>query len=158
MKNHIYVVSRSEFKNEICNLSKQQFLDGAFISIHSPDDHFNHDDTNVILESGPNVLNLWFHDTDPEQEREWMASNPPYPEVLFDENMAQQIKNFVEQNRNADFWLIHCTAGVCRSGAVGEVLSEYFGINYFEFKKDNPKTRPNVYVKILLKNVLNESL
>lgn len=155
MKNHIYVLSRENFKQEIGHLTEQQFQAGAFISIHSPNVGLSFNDTEPILESSSNVLNLWFHDTDPEQERDWMVSNPSYPEVLFDESMAIEIKNFVEQNHSAKFWMIHCTAGICRSGAVGEVLSEYFEIDYFEFKRDNPKTRPNIYVKTILKNILN---
>lgn len=96
MKNHIFVWSRTNFKREIGHLTEQQFLSGAFISIHLPNVGLSFNDTEPILESRSNVLNLWFHDTDPEQEREWMGSNPPYEKVLFDENMVQRIKDFVE--------------------------------------------------------------
>lgn len=153
MRNHIFVFSREKFKNEINNLTEQQFASGAFISIQDPITEFPGGFKN-ILPNSENVLNLRFHDTDLEGYEQWMTSNPPYPEVLFDDEMANRIWDFVEQNKNAKFWFIHCTAGICRSGAVGEVISEYFGINYHDFKRENPQIKPNVHVKNILKKIL----
>lgn len=68
--------------------------------------------------------------------------------------MAKSIKKFVEQNKDAKFWFIHCTAGVCRSGAVGEVLADFFEIPYHQFKRDNPQIKPNIYVKNILRQIL----
>ncbi len=147
--NNIYVLSRVKFEEEIKNLSEQQFMSGAFISIHSPKVGMSFDDTEPILESSSNVLNLWFHDFDPESE-----INQDADCVVFDESMALEIKNFVLKNLNAKFWLIHCTAGVCRSGAVGEVLSDFFQIPYFQFKRDNPQIKPNIFVKNMLKQIM----
>jgi predicted protein tyrosine phosphatase len=52
--------------------------------------------------------------------------------------------------------LIHCTAGISRSGAIGEVISDYLGKNYKEFKQINPQILPNSYVKKIMKNVIDE--
>lgn len=134
--NHIYVMPRVKFISELKSLSEQQFVAGAFISIHDPGN-------NTIIEDSSNVLNLWFHDSDEETFLEG--------EVLFDIDMAQRIHKFVEENKDAKFWMIHCTAGKCRSGAVGEVLSDYFEIPWNMFKRDNPQIQPNIYVKLLLR-------
>ena len=147
--NNIYVLSRAKFKEEINKLTEQQFSSGSFISIHSPKVGMSFNDTEPILESSSNVLNLWFHDFDPESE-----TNQDVNCVVFDENMALEIKNFVLKNLNAKFWLIHCTAGICRSGAVGEVLSDFFQIPYFQFKRDNPQIKPNIFVKNMLKQIM----
>lgn len=152
--NNIFVWSRQKFKEELKTMNEQAFASSAFISIHSPNVGLSFNDTEPILSDCDNVLNLWFHDIDPEQEREWVETNPPYQEVLFDEEMAVKIKEFVLRNISAKKWVIHCTAGICRSGAVGEVLSEFFNIPYFEFKRVNPQIRPNIYVKNVLKSVL----
>lgn len=149
-------MSRAKFKEELKSFTEQQFMATAFISIHSPKIGVSFNDTDPILEDSSNVLNLWFHDTDPEAEIEWMASSPPYEEVLFDEQMAKSIKRFVLANKDKKQWLIHCTAGQCRSGAVGECISDYFGNEYFKFKRDNPQIKPNVFVKKLLNNELEK--
>lgn len=135
--NNIYVVSRKRFTDELKTMTEQQFMAGAFISILDPK-------TPKILESGGNVLNLCFEDVD-----EDLKTN-----LAFDKYIARAIRYFVEVNSDAKFWLIHCTAGVSRSGAVGEVLSEYFKIPYHQFKRDNPQVIPNVLVKKILREEL----
>lgn len=147
-------MSRAKFKEELKSFTEQQFMATAFISIRSPKIGISFNDTDPILEDSSNVLNLWFHDTDPEAEIVWMASSPPYEEVLFDEEMAESIKRFVDSNKDKKQWLIHCTAGVCRSGAVGECISDYFGNDYVMFKRDNPQIKPNVFVKKVLNKIL----
>jgi len=146
MKNHIYVLPRYQFKEELVKLSEQQFMSGAFISIHDPE-------LDSIIDPGPNVLNLWFHDTDPDDDSAKFDMDSIYGDetIHFDDVMAKQIFEFVEKNRDAKFWFVHCTAGICRSGAVGEFLSEYFEIPYNLFKRDNPQIRPNIHVKKLLR-------
>lgn len=44
--------------------------------------------------------------------------------VLFDEEMARRIVQFVEENRAARIWIVHCRAGVSRSGAVSRWLKD----------------------------------
>ena len=139
-------------------MSKSEIDKSAIISIHSPKIGMSFNDTDPILSDSENVLNLWFHDTDPEAEVEWMMPNVQYEEVLFDEEMAKSIKRFVLANEDKKRWIIHCTAGKCRSGAVGEVLSDFFKIPYSEFKRSNPQIQPNIYVKKILKKVFDQTL
>ena len=152
--NNIHCLSRLEFKNELHGITEHQFDSTAFISIHSPKIGLHFNDTEVILEDAPNVLNLWFHDIDPESEVEWLLDNPDHVEVAFDEIMALQIKEFLLRNKRKLNWMIHCTAGICRSGAVGEVINDYFQQNFLGFKRDNPQINPNVWVKKVLRKTL----
>lgn len=145
MRNHIFVKSRKDFKHALEDITEQQVMSGAFISIHTP----GFDE--IILEDSDNILNLTFHDSDEESFLEG--------EVLFNEDMSRRVHEFILKNHDAKFWLIHCTAGKCRSGAVGEVLSDYFEIPYHQFKRDNPQVQPNILVKKLLTKTIfnNES-
>ena len=64
----------------------------------------------------PHLLTLTFDD---------ICNEPETPEdlgnaVLFNENMAHQIMRFVDDGKLP--LLVHCTAGISRSGAIGEVL------------------------------------
>lgn len=151
--NNIFILSRTKFKEELKSLTEQQFMATAFISIHEPKNKIIGgyvEPWPVILEESSNVLNLWFNDED--------KYNPETESVLFDEEMAKSIKRFVLANKDKKQWLIHCTAGICRSGAVGECISDYLGNDYFKFKRDNPQINSNIHVKTILKNELaNES-
>ena len=63
------------------------------------------------------------------------TSHVPYK--VFNKNMAKQIVEFLKKklNDNIDCIVVHCTAGISRSGAVGTVLNEY----YNKFLEDNPE-------------------
>jgi len=129
----VFVLSRKEFENEIPKLSTQD-IQLAFISIHDPGKP-------RIVEDAPNILNLWFHDAE---------DSPDGDLTLFSDEMATKIANFVKNNQNSNIWMVHCTAGISRSGAVGETLAEFLGIPYKEFKRTNPRVQPNILVKKLL--------
>lgn len=105
------------------------------------------------------------------------AEPPPFsPEFLDSENLLVLYFDDVEDGpaamtpaqakRIADFVLrpgdnrpiiVHCTAGISRSGAVGEVLNWYFNrcladheADYREFGLRHPDLEPNAHVRKLL--------
>ena len=105
----------------------------------------------------PHLLTLTFDD---------ICNEPETPEdlgnaVLFNEAMAQQIMRFVDDGKLP--LLVHCTAGISRSGAVGEVLNWYFN-RYLEtntaddedFVKNNRQILPNTIVRRIMLEVLAE--
>ncbi len=47
--------------------------------------------------------------------------------VLFNENHAEKIINFIQKNKSADTLLVHCYAGQSRSRAVGAFALEMLG-------------------------------
>lgn len=69
---------------------------------------------------------------------------------LFSTEQARQIREFIENIPKGQTILIHCTAGICRSGAVAEVLDMVLNEDSKEFFKDNPYILPNTHVKSLL--------
>ena len=105
----------------------------------------------------PQLLTLNFDD---------ICNEPETPEdlgnaVLFNETMAQQIMRFVDDGKLP--LLVHCTAGISRSRAVGEVLNWYFN-RYLErnaaddeeFTQNNRQIMPNTIVRKIMLNVLAE--
>jgi predicted protein tyrosine phosphatase len=87
-------------------------------------------------------LNLWFNDLEEEI--------PDIEPVMFDDDMADKVVEFVERNKDAKQWLLHCTAGISRSGAVGGFVADYLGVSYLDFKRANPRICPNALVSNLL--------
>ena len=105
----------------------------------------------------PHLLTLTFDD---------ICNEPETPEdlgnaVLFNEAMAQQIMRFVDDGKLP--LLVHCTAGISRSGAVGEVLNWYFN-RYLErnaaddedFTQNNRQIQSNTLVRRIMLKVLAE--
>lgn len=149
MKNHIFVLPRITYKSIIAGLTQRQKDDSAFIQInefrHGINEMFG-GSSDPIQPDSRNVLNLWFDDA--EEDLPLLNGEKL---VLFNEEMAEKIYNFVMENRQAKMWVLHCTAGKARSGAVGDVLSEYFQVDYKDFKHHNPQVQPNTLVKNLLR-------
>jgi len=80
-----------------------------------------------------------------------------YPEaILFHQTLAKIIVDFIEQLHKSEEdtnLIIHCTAGISRSGAVGTFASDYIGNSYDDFISDNPYVMANPYVLRILKRV-----
>jgi predicted protein tyrosine phosphatase len=71
---------------------------------------------------------------------------------LMDEFQANQIVEFVKKIPEKAIILVHCTAGVCRSGAVAEVIDLFLNDDPERFYQENPYILPNAHVKTMLVN------
>jgi len=99
----------------------------------------------------PYTLRLNFHDID---EPFICVEHPdpaagPYHGMSMDQ--AKEVVAFAEKHKDASLIIVHCAAGVSRSGAVGSFLAEYYGVDWEEFKCMNPQISPNQYVLKLLR-------
>jgi predicted protein tyrosine phosphatase len=65
--------------------------------------------------------------------------------------------DFIEANNNKISFIIHCSAGISRSGAVAQFINDYFDFDEEKFKLNNPFIHPNPHVFSLLKNVWNKN-
>lgn len=137
----IFALSRVAFANLLDELTDRQKEQSAFISINEVDPLFVEFQPN-----SSNYLNLRFDDVE-----EDLPLLDGMKCVLFDGEMADQIYEFVQSNNDKKAFFVHCTMGKCRSGAVAETLSDYFGNPYREFKRDNPIVQPNTLVKRILR-------
>lgn len=68
--------------------------------------------------------------------------------VLFDRNMAREIADFVDDNHEASTWIVHCSAGISRSGAVSRWLKDWLKFKYGidAVNVDGKYALPNSYV------------
>lgn len=121
----------------------------AFISILNTDDvgdnkgHFSTNKSNVLV--------LYFDDISEDLEFQ-----PGKFAKVITEDQAKEIIAFVERNKEIisnGNCIVHCSAGVSRSGAVGTFISDFLQFNYDEFRKNNPNIHPNPVVLSLLKRL-----
>jgi len=158
----IHTLSVADFKrtmkdNGLSDKNIEQWTELAIISIGNS---FEDELADDIYANGPsshwfkfthaNVLNLDFDDIAAPEGWKELSKCGQY--ILFDENMAHQIADFVEANKNATVWLVHCSAGVSRSGAVSKWLKDWLEHRH-GIKANNVDGRyayPNPYVLMIL--------
>lgn len=137
----VIILSKKRFdslmeSNKIYDSNVENVKNSIFISIRDYGfrDHY-------FSKKHENVLNIQFDDTEKESESS------------FNKELANRIIQFVKRNENAETAFVHCSAGVSRSGAVGEFIQKVWGISYENFRKINPQIVPNSLVyNTLLKN------
>lgn len=95
-----------------------------------------------------NVMVLWFDDV----EEDVLDSNGHLARA-FTISQARELLLFIQQNAHRGRLIVHCSAGISRSGAVGQFVSDYFGGDKDEFKQTNPHILPNGKVLRTLKAV-----
>lgn len=94
------------------------------------------------------VLRLEFHDYDP-QRMQPKNFPPGWRPVYFTRQQAQQVADFSTTHRGRNI-LVHCAAGISRSGAIVEAILQAFP----EYEDRGWPRHPNTHVKILLKRAL----
>ena len=129
----------------------------AFISIQDPD--AQHCDQYRFRTSSPGVLVMQFYDIN---QRITDLDGTVYEPMT--DVQAHEILRFIEANRQRHF-LVHCTAGIARSGAVATFIHEYlternkeYVTTYEEFKRDNRQIIPNLHVLTQLRAALAKTL
>ena len=94
-----------------------------------------------------NVLNLAFDDCEHDGQP---SPTQPSGTKAFTEEQAAKVINFVKKHRDKKTCIVHCMAGISRSGAVGTFINGYAQGNWEEFKRTNPQISPNGRVTRLL--------
>lgn len=123
----IVVVNRQEFNkimrdNKINESNVESKTKVAFISINGTFDE-NRDEF-YFKQNKENVLILFFDDVlenTKSDSKIFKAFSRQQGEIVFD---------FLEKMKNRDLLLIHCDAGISRSGAIGQFAAEYYGIDF----------------------------
>lgn len=109
-------------------------------------------------EDHPNVIRLLFDDVLEDLPPIKMSgygddTRENIPVVVITKEQGEQIVKFVRTNEKATNFIIHCAAGISRSGAVAKFINEVFGGTDREFNLLNPYTKPNYVVLNLLRNL-----
>jgi len=101
------------------------------------------------------ILQLQFGDLTPEEISKDSSISKDF---LFNKEQAKQIIEFVNtlQKRDSrEVLVVHCMAGIARSGAVATFINDILNLDYSRFKRDNPQIRPNSFVLRSLREVSN---
>lgn len=149
----IKVWSKPEFNDHMARLkiddkSVESFSSVAFISIN--DTHGNWSQS-WFYEDHPNVIRFWFDDVENDTDK-FSPTNVESVKAFTIED-AKRLKDFIIQNKDRETFIVHCTAGISRSGAVGQFICDYFKCNRDQFKMDNPHIHPNGRVTRMLNNL-----
>jgi predicted protein tyrosine phosphatase len=118
----------------------------AFISIN---DTFETDEKPFFAHDKKNVRVLFFDDVTEDMELAWGTAR------CFTKEQGIKVIEFLDEIKDVDTLIVHCAAGVSRSGAVGKFAAEYLGVDYNEFRNTNPQIHPNNTVTRILKNIVN---
>ena len=142
----IIILPKFMFEQSIDGIEKTG-KDIFYVSINNPDD----EDKTPIRPDSDNFKSLWFYDIDEKivDEIKGVEYNP------ISDEQVKELYEFLMFNKDRDYLVVHCTAGVSRSGAVGEFMNDLFGIPHSEFKKENPFIIPNIYMKKKLNELHN---
>jgi predicted protein tyrosine phosphatase len=125
------------------------------ISIHSGDPLINPQVRHIFEKIGCHgLISVEFWDM---TLKDKAAVLKDYPNAnVFSKKDAARIINFLDkvQKDNKDSTLVvHCHAGISRSGAVGTFACDYCRLNYNEFLKNNPCIHANSHVLRTLREV-----
>jgi hypothetical protein len=88
----------------------------------------------------------------------WDVSDVDFPRVkakhkdaiLFNESHANQVIETIKamhEDERSMVLIVHCDAGVSRSGAVGEFAVDFCNLDYLAFKDKNPCVCPNSFIR-----------
>ena len=143
----VFIMPKFIFEQAIDGIEKSS-KDVFYLSINNPDD----EDKTPIREDSDTFKSMWFYDIDEDIYNE--VKDFTYKTIS--DEQVDELYDFIMKNKDKKNFVVHCTAGVSRSGAVGEFVNDLFGIPYAEFRKQNPNIIPNTYIKKKLNEKWNQ--
>ncbi len=115
-----------------------------FISINGTEDTGEY----PYLKEASNVKVLFFDDVEEDHYKE--MDGKTLIAKAFTEDQGRELIEFLDRNKDKESCIVHCAAGISRSGAVGTFVNDYFRGDYKEFKKNNRHILPNGQVLRIL--------
>lgn len=127
----------------------------AFISINNTNDNIEP----YFPEDRANLKVMWFDDVS-EDIYTPDLKNPGELILVkaMTEEQAAELYSFIKANRGKDSIIIHCTAGVSRSGAVATFINDYVSGDWQAFKQQNSSIQPNTHVYKLLEKTWQDDI
>lgn len=144
---------------DMIKYKQKPFENWALISLWSEKELLTQSNTEVLKElSCKNMISIRFTDlTKDEYDRvkdEYERTKKSRKNIiLFEQQHARTIIDFIDEiKNNVDELVVHCHAGISRSGAVGLFICRYLQLDENEFRQLNAGIGPNFYIL----SVLNE--
>jgi len=152
----IYAIRKESFENimKSNNLDDNNIEDRkdvCLISITDPDESGKIYEY-YFKQNHKNVLNLKFGDVDYDVTTKHGLCN------AMSKEQAHECYCFIKENRHIKNWIVHCTMGISRSGAIAQFINDFLNGDNDQFKIDNPFISPNPCVSILLKREMYNDL
>lgn len=126
----------------------------ALISVYTEPQELLLTDAHVELLKTKNcsvTMTEQFYDIFPEtlENEGFVERFPNAVRSLFNETQAKHIYDFlVELNKldNVKTLVVHCDAGISRSGAIGAFATDLYKKDYMDYMATNPNVMPNYFV------------
>ncbi len=151
----VYVLGKKRFdeymeRKQIHEDIIEKYSDTFFISIN---DTAGTSEVPYFKNNHQNVRVLYFDDVDsdlyfPAEE----GVEPKIKAQAFTLRQAFDLFQFIRDNKDKKFCIVHCAAGISRSGGIGTFINDYTRSDYAAFKKLNPYIHPNNFVIRMLKD------
>ena len=150
----IHVLPKVEFEeilnnNDINDDNVEELINYAFISINDSCGNYYHKP--LFKSEHHNVLTLFFDDVS--HDMEGSPTNRGETKA-FTREQASEIISFLKENKNVNTVLVHCAAGISRSGAVGQFVLDFMDGDRDFFQSTNRHIMPNVHIS----RTLNEEM
>jgi predicted protein tyrosine phosphatase len=148
----IMVLSKPQFDNNMVNNNitdenVETFDKVAFISVTDTSGQWSE---SYFKMDHDNVIRFQFDDVSNEMEISPTNKNKCYP---ISEDQANRLFKFIKKHKNRSF-LVHCAAGISRSGAIGQFINDYLNLDKGRFLMNNPHILPNGHISRLLNNLV----
>ena len=119
------------------------------ISITDSPTGFSDYDKPLFLKKHDIILKLVFDDV---SEDEAASPTNRGKTKAFDVVQANQVLDFLEKHKDKKRCIVHCAAGISRSGAIGSFVNDVYGSgNFLELKRRNPYIMPSPYVSQVIR-------
>lgn len=143
------IFDQTMINHEINDENVENRIEECFISIVDTD-QFSKSRVPYFKFNHSNVLNLAFDDCEHDGEP---SPTQPNGTKAFSKEQAEQLYEFIKINKDRKVCLVHCMAGISRSGAVSSFINGITGGDWQWFKRMNPQIVPNGRVLRLLNQV-----
>ena len=123
------------------------------ISINCTEDIRDEDHSQWFPEDKANVKVMYFDDVTQDLTIPVFGTKGKefYHAYAFTEGQAKELVDFITAHSDKAESIIHCRAGISRSGAVGAFINDLYGSkSWYVFKRENQHISPNALIQRLL--------
>jgi len=140
----VLVLSKLEFNRDMMeNKLNDENIEDANIALISINGTSGNEES-WFKQDHSNVLRLWFDDVITD-----IIISPKESYRVFTQEQADKAIDFIQKNKKRNF-IIHCAAGISRSGSIGRFIVDYLEGDREYFEEHNKHILPNPKVSQLL--------
>jgi predicted protein tyrosine phosphatase len=141
----------SMIKNKgVSNSNVEEYKNTFFISIINTG-NTKRIEEQPILKDAENVKVMCFDDVIEDIDIPIIGQSTSINALAMTYLQAEELVSFIMKHKDKKSCIVHCSAGISRSGAVGTFINDIYGIKHEEFIKNNPYIQSNMHVYLLLK-------